>query len=501
MANSVSDSRITFEGPGLIESIRQYWIMAMALVVVFTLAGVGYASSSGTSYVAEAKIGLTDLAGNGSTSQSLGRYSSLTAQAISSDAVLAIAAKSLHEQSIQDLRDVVTATSDINSPVVLIDASASTQVLARDRANAVLAALRTFISTKSTDRRNKLQSALDVLRKRAQGVIAATGTARNPVALQNAQSLLNSLDTQEIAIANESVRFGDGVEFATAAVLPAVAGLKSIAIPGVIGGLVGAILATIGCWIIADRRRQIDDASIPGFVAGARLLGEVPTLRGGAAKSLSKFVEMPSPAFEFAAAGLWSGIESGVIMVSGADHGAGSTTTAANLAAAFARDGRRVVVIDTNANDRNLTRMAGIAEGTPGLSDVLTHRAPLEDSLRAVDLGDATSVAVLACGRAEPDLASLLRTRAMSETLDRLREWYDLIIIDTPPLATSAEGASLARNVDGVLFVVARGTQMRRIERLRDRLALLNLPVLGYVFNRDQAMDLTAGRITSSAKR
>ena len=56
--------------------------------------------------------------------------------------------------------------------------------------------------------------------------------------------------------------------------------------------------------------------------------------------------------------------------------------------------------------------------------------------------------------------------------------------------------ASIARSarVDGVVCVVARGTRLRRVERLRDRLALLEVPVLGYVFNRDQTPDLAVAR-------
>ncbi|HEY1738766.1 MAG TPA: AAA family ATPase, partial [Acidimicrobiia bacterium] len=227
-----------------------------------------------------------------------------------------------------------------------------------------------------------------------------------------------------------------------------------------------------------------------------RLLGEVPVLRGGVARSLTRFADMPAAPFEFVAAGVWSSLENGVVLVSAVEHGGGSTTTAANIAAAFARDGRRVLAIDADCSSRSLSRLAGIHDDSPGLSDVLTRRAPLEDSLRAVELGDSTSVAVLPAGKAEADMASLLRAKTMTETMERLRDWYDLIVIDAPPLASDAEGASIARSarVDGVVCVVARGTRLRRVERLRDRLALLEVPVLGYVFNRDQTPDLAVAR-------
>lgn len=496
MAAQQHDAKDMIEGPGLIESLRQYWLLAATVVVVFAVAGLGLSLSSSATYVSTAKIGLSDPASNSSPA-GLSRYTALVAQSVKSDDVLKPAAAKLANTSPSNLRGVVSATSDPDSNVVYITAAAASQQLAADRANAVLSVLKDTVGTKAEVKREAFRKSLVDRRTAAEELITKPGN-RSAALIQNAQQTLTFIAQQEIAVANEAAQFGDGVSFVTLGLVPAKAGLKDAALQGIIGGLVGAILATIGCWIIADRRRQIGDASIPAVVTGARLLGEVPTLRGGAARSLTNFADMPAPSFEFAAAGLWSSLEDGVFMVSGAEHGAGSSTTVANLAAAFARDGRRVVVVDADGLDRTITRIAGIAEGSAGLSDVLTHRSPLEDALRAVDLGDATSVAVLPAGRPEADLASLLRTSVMSETLERLREWYDLIIIDTPPLTTSAEGASLARSVDGVLFVVGRGTRLRRVERLRDRLALLQVPLLGYVFNRDQAIDVAVGRVHTS---
>jgi Mrp family chromosome partitioning ATPase len=94
----------------------------------------------------------------------------------------------------------------------------------------------------------------------------------------------------------------------------------------------------------------------------------------------------------------------------------------------------------------------------------------------------------------------LLRTRTMSETLERLREWYDLVIVDTPPLASEPEAASLSRYADGLLLVVARNTRLRRLTRLRERIPLLNVPVLGYIFNRDQHAEVTVARARSASR-
>ncbi len=498
MANPRNESRPVIEGPGLLESIRQYWMLAGVLVAVFAIAGFGLAASASPTYESTARVGLTTPANIGGPA-GLVRYAATIAQFAESQDVLGPAASKLHNTSAADLRDALTATPDLVANVVFITMSAPTRQAAVDRADAMIAALQAAIGNQATTIRDEKLAANGKKRDAENAIlqnVKSNGSQRAA-----AQHVIEQIETQEIQMNSDAADFGDGVDFVTKGLLPIEPGLKTAGIQGALGGVVGFIVAVLACWIIADRRRIIDDASVPGIIADARLLGEVPVLRGGAGKALGKFVEMPAPAFEFAAAGLWSGIESGVVLVSGVERGAGSTTTAANLGAAFARDGRRVVIVDADGSDRSITEIAGIPKGTAGLSDVLTLRSPLEEALRAVDLGDATSVAVLPSGAQEADIASLMRGKTMTEILDRLREWYDLVIIDVPPLTTDAQGASLARNVDGVLFVVPRGVRMRRVERLRERLDLLSLPVLGYVFNRDQAIDVSVNRTRTNARR
>ncbi len=498
MSNSRSDSRPPIEGPGLLESVRQYWTIAFALIAFGVLAGAGSTFALSATYESTARVGLKEPAGiNGSNG--MPRYLASIAQFASSDVVLAPAAKKLGRGTTVDaLRGSLTATPDLVGDIVYLTMSSDTPEGAVTRANAMSVALQNAL----TDRTNKvLQAKLATLTQKItdQQTIINDPKA-TPGAKQTASNLVQTFTTQTVTLQTDNNSFANGVDFASNGLLPAKGRLRAAALQGAIGGLVGFIFALVACWIIADRRRIVDDAAVAGIITDARLLGEVPTLRGGANAALSKFGDMPAASFEFAAAGLWSSIESGVVMVSGVQVGAGSTTTAANIGAAFARDGRRVVIIDADGTDKSLSKLAGIADGTAGLSDVLTLRSPLEDALRAVDLGDATSVAVLSSGRPEADLASLLRGRSMSETLERLREWYDIVIIDVPPLADAAHGASLARCVDGVLFVVPRGVKMRRIERLRERLDLLAIPVFGYVYNRDQALDASINRTRASSR-
>ena len=69
------------------------------------------------------------------------------------------------------------------------------------------------------------------------------------------------------------------------------------------------------------------------------------------------------------------------------------------------------------------------------------------------------------------------------QTLTELRERYDVILIDVPPLLSVADGSALASEGDGVMLMVDRGTESHDLDTVRQRLDVLRSPVLGVVFD------------------
>ncbi len=493
LATTATDTRTTIEGPGLFESVRRYLSLAIVIAVGFAVLGLAFGLLAPKQYTANRRLVLIEPTGLGGSPNAAARYTASQAQFANTDAVLKAVAPTA-KVPLATLRKDVSYTTDPNSDAVIVSCTLKDRVVAAACANKLGDEVGAAIAANAAASRN---ASIDLLDKQIKDLATQTTASGVTAAdINYANDLRKSLYLQKVNLQKEANRFGNGVISSTAAQVPNKKGIKAAGLDGILGLFVGALIGLLVSWVLADRRRVVDDASIPGLVTGARLLGEVPELRGNVARSLSRFADMPAAPFEFVAAGVWSSLENGVILVSAVEHGAGATTTTANIAAAFARDGRRVLAIDADCTRRSLSRLAGIHDDSAGLSDVLTRRAPLEDSLRAVELGDSTSVAVLPAGKAEADMASLLRAKTMSETMERLRDWYDLIVIDSPPLTTDAEGASIARSarVDGLVCVVARNTRLRRVERLRERLSLLEVPVLGYVFNRDQTPDLAVAR-------
>ena len=143
-----------------------------------------------------------------------------------------------------------------------------------------------------------------------------------------------------------------------------------------------------------------------------------------------------------------------VILVTSPGTGEGKSVTAANLALTMAREYQRpTCIIDANLRSPKLQQLFGLPDG-PGLCDVLTGRAPLEEALTTIEnLG----VTVLPAGTCPQHPAELLGTSMMRQTLDNLRLQFDRIVVDTPAALARADMGLLTPLVDRIVLVVRAG--------------------------------------------
>lgn len=171
----------------------------------------------------------------------------------------------------------------------------------------------------------------------------------------------------------------------------------------------------------------------------------------------------------------------GVFVVTSSGPGEGKSTTAANLALAFADAGHRVAILD---GDLRLPRVAEYfdIEGGIGLSDVLAGRVELNDVLQRWGRG---ALFVLPAGTLPPNPAELLGSRAMGELVDALREAFDVVIIDAPPLLLVTDAAVIARVATGALLVAASGsTPANRLADAAKSIEAVDARVLGTVLTK-----------------
>lgn len=178
------------------------------------------------------------------------------------------------------------------------------------------------------------------------------------------------------------------------------------------------------------------------------------------------------------------------LMVTSANPGEGKTTIASSLAIAAANMGTRTLLIEADLRKPRLERALGLRPG-PGLAGALVGEAPLGEAIQSVAMesgiegGEGVrALDVLEAGAVPPNPAELLESRTMVDLLEWAREQYQLVIIDTSPVAVVADAIPMMKVVDGVLVVARVGRTTRTAaQHLRERLENLGAPAFGLVVN------------------
>jgi len=166
------------------------------------------------------------------------------------------------------------------------------------------------------------------------------------------------------------------------------------------------------------------------------------------------------------------------IMVTSPNPGDGKTTLVSNLASCYALNERQVVLVDCDLRKPRLHKIFHL-DSQPGLSNYLTGSAALEEILRPTDI---PSLKIITAGAKPPNPANLLNSETFKELLTLLRERFQHIIIDTPPLLGFADARFVSALVDGVLLVARHNITPKSAGHLAHQL-LTPAPVLGAVLN------------------
>jgi capsular exopolysaccharide synthesis family protein len=169
------------------------------------------------------------------------------------------------------------------------------------------------------------------------------------------------------------------------------------------------------------------------------------------------------------------------VVVTSTAPGEGKTLISTNLGVALAQADQRTLVID---GDLRRPRVHAVFRRPqePGLSNVLVGTARMSDSIRMTHV---PNLYVLASGHIPPNPAELLGSSKYLETIDELRQQFDWIIIDAPPVMAVTDAAILANSATGVVFVVgAEMTSKRNAGAAVEHLQAARAKFIGAVLNR-----------------
>ena len=169
-----------------------------------------------------------------------------------------------------------------------------------------------------------------------------------------------------------------------------------------------------------------------------------------------------------------------IIGITSSMRGEGKSTTAVNLSYVCAEKGKRVLLIDGDLRIPSVAKKMGI-ESNPGLVELL--------------MGDTTPLShyqssmlpnwyIIPAGTIPPNPSELLGSERMEKLLKRLREMFDYIIIDLPPVNIVSDAIAVSNLLSGMIVVVREEyTEKRELERCMRQLQLSEANILGCVMN------------------
>jgi capsular exopolysaccharide synthesis family protein len=169
------------------------------------------------------------------------------------------------------------------------------------------------------------------------------------------------------------------------------------------------------------------------------------------------------------------------ILVTSPGSEEGKTTVAANLAIVIAQNEKKVVLVDTDLRRPNIHKQFEMSNFM-GLSDALRERLSVDEVLRESEV--STNLSIITSGVLPPNPVELLASRRMEIILEKLKEKFDIIILDTPPMLVT-DAQVLSTKVNGTIFVIRPGKTRTAMARAPlEELRRVNSTILGVVMNR-----------------
>lgn len=169
-----------------------------------------------------------------------------------------------------------------------------------------------------------------------------------------------------------------------------------------------------------------------------------------------------------------------LLQFSSAEPGDGKTTSISNLAIAIAQSGKKVLLVDADMRRPTVHEMFRVSQEA-GLSDVLLGEI---DWMNVIKTTPIASLSVMTAGLSPDNPAELLSTGAFETLMKQLREEYDLVLIDTPPVLAVTDPCIVAPHTDGMVLVVRMQKNKRAaVTHTTEQLDSYGVRVLGVIAN------------------
>lgn len=178
----------------------------------------------------------------------------------------------------------------------------------------------------------------------------------------------------------------------------------------------------------------------------------------------------------------FSGASVKVICLTSCTPNEGKSSVSFELAKSFAVNGKKVLLIDADLRKSVMRKRHKRGKVRQGLSNYLVGKATLEDSLCETDV---KNFYMIFSGPIPPNPSELLGNSRFAELVERAREEYDIVVIDTPPLGSVIDTAVVSKVCDGVAFVIESGAISYHFARkVKEQLEVTGCRILGCILNK-----------------
>lgn len=169
-----------------------------------------------------------------------------------------------------------------------------------------------------------------------------------------------------------------------------------------------------------------------------------------------------------------------LILVTSPAESEGKTFVSLNLAGSYAQSGKRTILIDSDLRRPRIHSVMSVNK-QPGVSDYLTKKAKLEEIIRKTRINNLNYITA---GTLPSNPTELLESSDMKEFLQEMRDFFDIVIIDSPPIVAVIDAEILGKLVDGTVLVIsADKTENRLFEDAVDLIKQNKMSFLGTVLN------------------
>jgi succinoglycan biosynthesis transport protein ExoP len=392
-----------------------------------------------------------------------------------------------HGLTKHSVKTAVAVTPQGDTNVVNVSATSTSPTLAAQIAN-IYSTI--FVDEQENADHQYYVSALAAINQQLAKLSPSARSSAQGIALQDRAQSLATLAEIPAGI----------VQIASAASTPTSPSSPKVARNTIVGAVLGFLLGLFLALLLERLDQRIREPKDLEAIYGVPLLGVVPESNAFArTPRRDALPQRPLPgreaeAFHLIRAHLrYFKVDRDLrsLLIGSAGSGDGKTTVARYLAVAAAQMGSRVLFIEADLRRPSIAQQFGVDTG-PGLADVLIGAASLSDATQMVELdpraGHASQgcqLAVLVAGaEPPPNPGGLLESHAMERVLENSIARYDLVILDTAPLAVVSDTFPLLNRVDGVILVGRVGYDRRDVaQRLCQTLEGGGSPLLGVIAN------------------